>query len=125
MSSDIVISAIGPQGVGDATDYIRLNESTGKIEFGGTMRPTVKAWARVDGAVGSDLVYKNGWYGRRYLNAATEYTIGFYDTRFAGIDTSEDIVFKASLYTSGAPTGEDFVLDFKYGTIQALSLIHI
>lgn len=25
--------------IGDATDYIRLNESTGRIEFGGTMRP--------------------------------------------------------------------------------------
>lgn len=92
-------------GIGDDTDYIRLNASTGKIEFGGTMRPTRRV--RFQKIAGTAVnVYSSGAYPLRFQDATNEWvSTSMSDSSFEGIDTSADMSLILQCCTDGIPTG--------------------
>jgi len=104
--------------VGDDVNFMKLNAANGKIELGGTMRRTVTRRFKHIGGVGTGLSYQNGLYYRSFGDNADTYSIGVFDTDFAGIDLTENVTVVAQWMPLVAPVGTHIRVRVSVGTVD-------
>lgn len=91
--------------IGDDTDYIRLNPSSGKIEYGGTFRPTIKVPCVIDIAAGTAAVADDYSYPLIFGQADADDIYFITHHPLLGLVDDSTIELKASIFTPSTPTG--------------------